>query len=597
MVSLDIDPVTGAPTGVNRVPFHLEDFPIDNAHRRLKIAMIGAGFSGIIAGVRIPQRLKNVDLSIFEKNYSVREQVPRNCLRHPSPLLHSHFRTKPKLVELLCLQVYYFASLQNTNTDPTLPKAGSEILQYLKDVSAKYKLDKYLRYGHCLKAANWDEKSGQWTLQFDILNEAGEKVGEKSEVADVVIQGMGGLSRWDWPVIPGLEDFKGTKLHTAAYEGVASDQQDKKVAVIGSGSSAIQIVPTVQPFAKQIDNYVRGSTWIAAPFASKTLLQYQPDGRNYKFTDEDKKLFAEDPVAFAKFRRSMEDELNSVHQVTLKGSPMQVGAVTHFREDMEKKLKTKPEILSTIIPTFPVACRRLTPGPGYLEALVEDNAGFVSSPIKTITATGIETVDGVHREYDTIICATGFDTSYKPRTPIIGRNGVNVQDLWADIPTSYLSIAIGPDHPNYFVVNGPNSSVGSGSLLVMFEREVDYIIAAISKMQRENIKAMSVKQSAVDDFMEFIANYFPKTVYSEKCRSWYKKGMELGPVVALWPGSCLHAITAMKNPRWEDFDYTPVSQKNRFTWLGNGQTNVEETGEGDRAFYLTDIDIPPVPLQ
>ena len=137
----------------------------------------------------------------------------------------------------------------------------------------------------------------------------------------------------------------------------------------------------------------------------------------------------------------------------------------------------------------------MTPGPGYLEALVEDNVGFVSSHIKRITETGtlgsvgeissllpsasptgIETVDGEHREYDTIVCATGFDTSYTPRIPIIGRNGSNVQDLWKDVPQHYLSMAIGPDHPNYFVINGPNSSLGSGSLLVLFERETDYIV-------------------------------------------------------------------------------------------------------------------------
>ncbi|KAL8280487.1 hypothetical protein RQP46_007135 [Phenoliferia psychrophenolica] len=571
MVSAPIDPTTGAPNGVHSVPFTLEDFPINDSHRRLKIAM----------SVRIPQKLSNVDLSIFEKNHSVGGTWFENAY--------------PGLACDIPAHCYSLTFAPNPNWSHFFAP-GPEILQYLKDVSAKYKLDKYLRYGHCLTSASWDEESAQWTLKFELMDAEGVKVGEKTEVADVVIQGMGGLSRWDWPKIPGLDEFKGKKLHSAKYDGVAADEKDKSVAVIGSGSSAIQIVPSLQPFAKHVDNYVRGSTWIAAPFASKTLLKYQPDGRNYKFTDEDKKLFATDPAAFAAFRRSMEDELNGVHEVTIKGSPMQVGAVGAFREAMEIKLASKPEILKSIIPTFPVACRRLTPGPGYLEALVEKNVGFVSDAIKRITPTGIETVDGVHREYDTIVCATGFDTSFRPRIPIIGRNGTNVQDVWEDIPTSYLSIAIGPEFPNYWVVNGPNSSVGSGSLLVMFEREIDYMIAAISKMQRENIKAMSVKGSARDDFMSYVANYFPKTVYSEKCRSWYKKGMELGPVVALWPGSCLHAITALKNPRWEDFDYISASsQKNIFSWLGNGFSVPEATGEGDRAFYLTGIDIPPVP--
>lgn len=185
---------------------------------------------------------------------------------------------------------------------------------------------------------------------------------------------------------------------------------------------------------------------------------------------------------------------------------------------MQKRLSKKPEIADKLIPTFPVACRRLTPGPGYLEALCEDNVNFVSEGIKTITATGIETVDGEHREYDTIVCATGFDTSFMPRHAIVGRGGVTVQDKWAEFPKHYMSMAIDSEFPNYFVVNGPNSSLGSGSLLVMFEREVDYVVQCIDKMQREHIKAMAPKHDAVVDFMEYVKTYFPKTVYGQPCR-------------------------------------------------------------------------------
>lgn len=106
----------------------------------------------------------------------------------------------------------------------------------------------------------------------------------------------------------------------------------------------------------------------------------------------------------------------------------------------------------------------------------QPSAKAVGSELTSALGSGIETADGQHREYDTIVCATGFDTSYTPRIPIIGRNGSNVQDLWKDVPKHYLSLAIGPDHPNFFVINGPNSSLGSGSLLVLFEREADYII-------------------------------------------------------------------------------------------------------------------------
>ncbi|KAI5476329.1 flavin-binding monooxygenase [Pseudohyphozyma bogoriensis] len=566
MGSLAIDPTTGAPVGITTSPFELEDYPIDSAHRNLKIAMIGSGFSGIIAGIRIDQRLRNVDLAIYEKNNSVGGTWLEN---HYPGLACDHNWS------------HFYAP-------------GGEILQYLKDVASKYKLERFLRFRHKLVKAQWNDKTSQWHLSFELLNEQGEKIGEKEEVADAVIQGMGGLSRWDWPKIPGLENFKGEKIHSADYQGVAEDQAGKRVAVIGSGSSAIQLVPALQPHAQRVTNY--GSTWIAEPFVSSKLKELQADGNNHKFSEEMKKQFADDKEAYHTFRHTMEAELNSVHGVTIKGSDFQNGAVAEFTKSMHRKLAKKPEILKTLVPTFPVACRRLTPGPGYLEALVEENVDFVPSGISRVTETGIETVDGDKREFDTIVCATGFDTSYRPRIPIIGRNGTNVQDEWADIPTHYLSVAIGADFPNYWVMNGPNSSLGSGSLLVLFEREADYIVSAIAKMQRENIKEMSIKKGAVEDFMEYIASYFPKTVYSQKCRSWYKKGLELGPVVALWPGSCLHAITALKNPRWEDYDYVSSSkQKNRMGWLGNGWSVPEASGTGDSAFYLNEIDHPAIP--
>lgn len=120
------------------------------------------------------------------------------------------------------------------------------------------------------------------------------------------------------------------------------------------------------------------------------------------------------------------------------------------RLTVEKKLAKKPHIAKALIPSFAVGCRRLTPGPGYLEALCEDHVDFIPTAIERITATGIQCKDGTCREYDTIVCATGFDTSYRPRIPIVGRNGNNLQDLWdAPAPPHYLSMLAGPDHPNF----------------------------------------------------------------------------------------------------------------------------------------------------
>jgi len=254
---------------------------------------------------------------------------------------------------------------------------------------------------------------------------------------------------------------------------------------------------------------------------------------------------------------------------------------------MEERLKDKPWIAEHLIPDFPVTCRRLTPGPGYLEALQKENVEFVPTEIKRITETGIELVDGKHHDLDVIVCATGFDTTFKPHFDITGRNGVSLADTRVPHPKTYLSIA-SRGFPNWFEVLGPNSGVGSGSLLIIIEREIDYAVKVVKKLQKERYKSIEVKQEAVDDFDEYVDSYFRRTVYSQNCRSWYKMGSKDGRVAALWPGSCLHALHALDEPRWEDYEFEPldVGVKNRFYYLGNGWTEPERLPGGDRAPYL-----------
>jgi len=162
---------------------------------------------------------------------------------------------------------------------------------------------------------------------------------------------------------------------------------------------------------------------------------------------------------------------------------------------------------------------------------------------------------------------------------------------------TYLSICT-DGFPNWFNSLGPNSFIGSGNLLIIAEREVEYAAAVLLKMQRERLKSIEVKREAVEDFDRYLEAYFPGTVYGSKCRSWYKMGKEDGRVVGLWPGSCLHAARALEHPRWEDYNYEYLdSVRSRFYWLGDGSTYNEKYMMGDRAWYLRDdeLDYPPVP--
>jgi cation diffusion facilitator CzcD-associated flavoprotein CzcO len=227
--------------------------------------------------------------------------------------------------------------------------------------------------------------------------------------------------------------------------------------------------------------------------------------------------------------------------VTIKGTAEQLGGPEYFAQDMRRRLARKPELLDQIIPPFPPGCRRLTPGPGYLEALTDDKVDVIKTEISKIDATGITTADGQHRAVDAIICATGFDTTYCPRFPIIGRNGLSLGDKWRERPDTYISLAT-DQFPNYFICLGPNAALGHGSLLLLIEKGIDYMTQCVAKMQRDNILWMAPRRVVVERFREHCDEYFKRTVFSEKCRSWYKSGREDGPVTAVWPGEWLSTI-------------------------------------------------------
>lgn len=185
---------------------------------------------------------------------------------------------------------------------------------------------------------------------------------------------------------------------------------------------------------------------------------------------------------------------------------------------------------------------------------------------------------------DIIVCATGFDCSWRPRFTLKGRNGYQIGDKWAEEPRSYMSIAI-EEMPNYFIFNGPYNCGGNGAAIPPIEVEGDYMIECINKIQRQNIKSMTPQMSAIEEFAEHADAIMLRTTWSGTCRNWYRT--RSGRVVGTWPGSGLIFQRLMKNPRWEDYEYEhvkfPDSKLNRFSFIGNGYTHDYGT---DMAPYL-----------
>lgn len=363
------------------------------------------------------------------------------------------------------------------------------------------------------------------------------------------------------------------------------DFQNKRVGIIGSGSSAIQIIPQLQKLpGTHLSCFIRSKTWISPPFGQ--AVQDELGMTSVNFTEAQRARFRSDPSYYHEFRMKIEAGGNEVHALTIKGTDLQKGAQQSFEEGMRQRLAKKPEYYDWIKPDFAPGCRRLTPGPGFLEALVEDNVAFVRDRIARVHPTGVETADGKLHEIDVLVCATGFHTAAPPPFPIIGLAGTDLADHWSQRAETYLSLATDA-FPNFFIMLGPNAAVGSGSLTMMIESVGDYAIKCIRKLQRENIKSMTIKRKSVRDFIRYADAYFKGTVFADDCKSWYRKGDK---VTGLWPGSTLHCIEVLRAPRWEDFEYEYLqeedgSEGNSMGWLGNGWS-VNQIEGRDMAWYL-----------
>lgn len=275
---------------------------------------------------------------------------------------------------------------------------------------------------------------------------------EFTDEAEYFINAGGVLNNYKLPDIEGLDKFKGKVMHSAAYEE-GYDLKNKKVAVVGSGSSGVQIVAKIIPEVKELYHWVRSPIWITAAFAQTWAGK---DGANFKYSKEQLKFLEENPKAYMEYRKQVENELNQRFKFIIKGSEEASEARKFSHDQMSRKLKGDERLCDKIIPkNFNPGCRRPTPAPGYLEALIAPNATIFTDAIGAISETGFTDHEGKEHDVDVFICATGFDTSWLPRFPIRAF-GKDIKDIWneKDGVTSYLSIGI-PEMPNHFTFCGP----------------------------------------------------------------------------------------------------------------------------------------------
>ncbi|TXT03807.1 hypothetical protein VHUM_04371 [Vanrija humicola] len=547
--------------------------------RPVRVIVIGAGFGGIGAGVYLPQHIKDLDLQIYERGTDIGGVWHYNRYMGAACDIPAH--------------TYQYTFANNSKWSEFY--AGSkEIHGYLKSVADHYKLWPFIKVQHKVLEAHWLENEGKWVVK--IRGPTGQEFEDK---CDFLVTATGFLSEPGWPKIPGRENFKGILHHTGHWdaekeEAEGMDWSDKRVGVIGSGSSAIQVVPVMQKKCKELVNFARTKTWITPTFGDGTLKKLGVDtekNSNHRFTDEEKKHFSNEDN-YREFRLMIERDLAGVHYVTHRDNPLQNAVRKASEVGMRHRLASRPDIEEALVPDIPIACRRVTPGPGYLESLMQDNVKLVTDGVASFTEHGVKTTSGEEFEFDAIICATGFDTANVPSFPIYGKDGINLQDIYAEANEvkTYLAITA-PKMPNFFTILGPQTGVSSGVGLISMEQQLAYIAKAVSKCQRDGYKSMVVKQEPVDSFMKYTDAYFERTVFTVDCNSWFKDPKGKTPrggnrIRVLWPGSSGHLVLALKEPRWEDYDYTILPEyKDTMGWLGNGNIPADL----DPVFYYEEL--------
>lgn len=476
----------------------------------LKVVHIGCGAAGILFAHKAERWLSNYELTIYEKNPVIGGTWYEN--RYPGCACDIPAHT----------YVYPFA--------PNPEWSGyysysDEIDRYMHKCADQWGVHKYVHCNRQVETATWDQGRSKWVLE--IKKSGGDGEGSTFvDDCDVLINGAGVVNKWKWPTIPGLFDFQGTLAHSASWDRNL-DWKGKRVAVIGTGSSSIQMVPHIAQTATELKVFMRNPTYIGPQIgASVSNKEADPEASDPKaagkhsYTEKEKQRFRDDKDYLLQYRTNVEKSVVGAFPMFFRGSELNTMAKKMMQDDMKQKLGDNEDLKNRIIPDWSPGCRRLTPGEGYLESFSLPNVKPVHSAIVKITPTGIVTADGVEHEFDFIACATGFDIAYLPHFKIQGAGGRVMRD--GTQRNVYASVAV-PGFPNYLIINGPRGNWGQGCILPSHETQIEYIMQVLKRMQEDSIATIDAKLKLTNQLNDYMDAWHKKnSIWAEDCRSWYK---------------------------------------------------------------------------
>ena len=492
----------GLPRFGSTAPSALEGEPLD-------VAIVGAGFGGIAMG----KELLDAGMTNFQV-FEGSSEVGGTWWHNRYPGLHVDVQSV----------LYSFSYYPNPNWSKLwAPRA--ELLEYAIALSEATGVRPFIRFNSWVHSVSFDDESGLWKISL----------GDETVVSRHVVLANGGLHIPKTPNFTGLDDFEGIRFHSARWREDV-ELADQRIAVVGSGASAVQIIPEIAKVAAQVDMYQRTPNWVAPQ-----------DNREVSATTQ--WVYEYVPMAFKlqRLRNAVMSELGYRAVFPLESS---------IRDNVEEQLRTyirstvkDKALVPKLIPDYEFGCKRPLVTQHFYPSLNRDNVSVITEGIDRLTPAGILSSEGTEREYDIIVMATGYDLADVP-FPVEGREGVSLSALWQEKPEAYEGMMVS-GFPNLHLMSGPNSGF-IGSFIIHLESAASYNMQVIRKANGEQL--FEPKLAALQDYNNALQADLRKTVWAGSCKSWYK--LENGHVVANHPHAVSRVIYDRSRPRWEDFVIT-----------------------------------------
>lgn len=460
---------------------------------RTRVAIVGTGFSGLGLSIML-KRAGIDDFVVLDRSDGVggtwrENHYPGAACDAPSHLYSFSFAPNPRWSRRFAPQ--------------------GEILAYLEDCTDRYGIRPHLRLGTEVEAATFDAAAGTWRLATS--------TGAEVE-ADVFVAACGQLSRPAYPDIAGMDTFGGAAFHSARWDHDV-DLSGQDVAVVGTGASAIQFVPEIARDARQVHVFQRTAPWVAP----KPDRRYQPL-HNWAFANLP---FAQAAARFGVW---------ATFEVLIPGftgHPAMLAPVRAAHRQLIEAQIDDPDLRAKLTPDHELGCKRILISNDWYRTLARDDVELVTDPIAAISADAVVTADGRERKVDTIVYGTGFRSQdFVAPMEVRGLGGRTIADAWRDGAEAYLGLAVS-GFPNMFLMYGPNTNLGAGSIVFMLESQARHVLDAIAVLDRTGATYLDVEADAQDEFGREIQARLDGTVWTG-CSSWYRDAD--GRNTNNWPG-------------------------------------------------------------